>query len=233
MTPYRGKIRALAKGVRKPTSRKSGHVELLMRTDFFLAVGRSLDIITQAQVLEPYRRLREDIRRITYGYYFAELVDRFVGEGEENSAIYKLLSDGLAWLCTTRDLMRTARYFEVHLLSRAGYRPQLEKCGRCGCAIGADRALFSSYHGGVVCSRCGEGTGDARPMTGEVIRLLRLFQDDSYQACCSQAVSRTARESMEEIMHTYITYFLERQLKSIEYLRALRGEMRAEQGSGE
>jgi len=227
MTPHRGKIRALAKGVRKLKSRKAGHVELLMRTDFFLAVGRSLDIITQAQVIEPYRLLREDMRRITYAYYMSELVDRFMGEREENQAVYRLLCDGLAWVCATQDFMRTARYFELHLLECVGYRPQLEQCVHCGADIGTGSSFFSPEHGGLVCRRCGEAQAGALPVTEEVVRLLRVFQTGSYRSCLAQPISRQAREGMEEIMHAYITYLLERQLKSVEYLKLLRREMLA------
>lgn len=226
MTPHRGKIRGLAKGVRKPKSRKAGHVELLMRTDFFLAVGRSLDIITQAQVIEPYRALREDMRRTTYGYYFSELVDRFMGENEENLAVYQLLCRGLGWLCTTRDFMRTARYFELHLLESVGYRPQLQRCVRCDGGIESPPVFFSSSYGGVVCHRCGAGAAEVRATSGDVIRTLHLFQRESYQTCQVQSIPRPVREGMEKIMHRYVTYLLERQLKSIDYLKMLRSEMR-------
>jgi len=226
MTPYRGKIRGLAKGVRKPKSRKAGHVELLMRTDFFLAVGRSLDIVTQAQVIETYRALREDMRRITYGYYVSELVDRFMGENEENPVVYRLLCNGLGWLCTTRDFMRTARYFELHLLESVGYRPELEHCVRCEAELGPGSHFFASAYGGIVCRRCGEGSAETRSASEEVIRTLRLFQKGKYQTCLTEPISRQVREGMEDIMHDYITYLLERRLKSIEYLKVLRSEMR-------
>jgi len=227
MTPHRGKIRGLAKGVRKLKSRKAGHVELLMRTDFFLAVGRSLDIITQAQVIEPYRALREDMRRITYGYYMSELVDRFMGEAEQNPAVYRLLCNGLGWVCTTRDFMRTARYFELHLLECVGYRPRLERCVLCEGEIGPGAHFFSSEHGGIVCRRCSETSVDLFRIPEEVVRLFRALQTDSYQTCLAYPISRAARESMELIMHSYITYLLERQLRSVEYLKVLRREMRA------
>ena len=64
-TPDRGKLRLIAKGARKPTSRKSGHVELFSRGQFLVAVGRELDIITQAETLEPFRPLRENLLRTT------------------------------------------------------------------------------------------------------------------------------------------------------------------------
>src|SRR5687768_9809563 len=67
-----GKIKAIAKGARKPQSRKTGHVELFMRTQFLIAQGRDLDIITQAEMVEGYQALREDLVRTTYASYAVE-----------------------------------------------------------------------------------------------------------------------------------------------------------------
>jgi DNA repair protein RecO (recombination protein O) len=77
-TPKLGKIRAIAKGVRKPTSRKSGHVELFTHSQLLIAKGRNLDIVTQAETVHAFRSLREDLLRTTYAFYGAELLDLFV-----------------------------------------------------------------------------------------------------------------------------------------------------------
>src|SRR5512137_1244562 len=79
-TPHLGKVRLLAKGIRKPASRKAGHLELFTRTQLLIARGRNLDIVTQAQTLEPYLTLRQDLWRMSHAYYVGELVDSF---GEE------------------------------------------------------------------------------------------------------------------------------------------------------
>ena len=83
-TPERGKVRAIAKGGRRIASRKSGHVELFTHAALLLAEGRQLDIVTQAETVRPYRRIREDLIRTTYAYHIAELVDRFIEEGLES-----------------------------------------------------------------------------------------------------------------------------------------------------
>ena len=221
-TPNAGKIRVIAKGARKPTSRKAGHVELFMRTDFLIARGRSLDIVTQAEVIEPYRLLREDIRRATYGHYLAELVDHFVGEGEENYPLYVLLRDALGWVCTTRDLTLTGRSFELRLLEHSGYRPELGHCIRCSGGIGEGDCLFSPEDGGVLCSRCGELVRAAIPISAEVLKTLRVLQGETYARCSHLQIKRPIREKVERVMREYITYLLECQLKSVEFLGVLR-----------
>ena len=140
-TPGRGKIRAIAKGIRKPRSRKAGHLELFTRAKLLLAQGRDLDHVTQADMVEPYRALREDLLRSAYAAYMVELLDRFTPDEEENEALYNLLSQGLAWSSAAGDaaspagpasaLSLAARYYELHRLGIAGYQPQLQRCLVC------------------------------------------------------------------------------------------------------
>ncbi len=81
-TPDLGKLRAIAKGARKPSSRKSGHVELFTHSALLIARGRHLDVVTQADTLDAFLPLRENLDRLGFAYYLAELVDQFVEEGD-------------------------------------------------------------------------------------------------------------------------------------------------------
>lgn len=91
LTPYKGKIHAVAKGSRRPVSRKAGHLELLCHSRLTLAQGRNLDIITQAQAHDSFLALRQgdDTWYSTCAIYLAELVDRQTG-----AAYYRARSDG-------------------------------------------------------------------------------------------------------------------------------------------
>ena len=222
ITPEVGKLRVIAKGARKVSSRKAGHVELLMRTDFLIARGRSLDIVSQAEVIEPYVPLRGDIRRITYGYYLAELVDRFVAEGQESRRLYRLMCDALGWVSTTRDLTLTGRSFELRLLDCCGYRPQLDHCVRCGGEVGAGVCSFGPDDGGVLCHRCGDVGRGSLPISQIALGTLRTVQNQPYALFSRLRIERPVREEMETVMHRYITHLLERQLKSVEFLAILR-----------
>src|SRR3990172_1396461 len=81
LTPDRGKLRVVAKGARKIASRKGGHVELFNHVGLLIARGRGeFDIVSQAETIEPYRALREDLHRSTYAHYAAELAHPFPHE---------------------------------------------------------------------------------------------------------------------------------------------------------
>ncbi len=99
LTPEHGKIRAIAKGTRKPTARKTGHVELFALVDMLIARGRELHVVTQAETKEPFLLLREDLMRGAYADYVVELLDRFTAEQDTSRAEFELLSHALGWLC--------------------------------------------------------------------------------------------------------------------------------------
>src|SRR5258708_1609453 len=150
LTAERGKLRTVAKGARKPSSRKTGHVELFNCAEMQIAVAREIDIVIQAQTIEPFLRLRDDLDRLSYAYYFAELIDRFVQEEIEHSEVYDLTFDSLHWLEATQHLSRTARLFEMQLLDALGYRPQLYQCIHSKEELLPEENFFSPEAGGML-----------------------------------------------------------------------------------
>ena len=134
-TPQYGKLRAVAKGVRRPVSKLGGHLELFTRARVMLARGRNLDVLTAAETTDPFRGLRDEgpeaLERIGVAYYLAELLDRFAEEGIENRAIWDLLVGALRDLSDGVPPELVARGYELHLLILSGYRPELERCVSC------------------------------------------------------------------------------------------------------
>ena len=228
-TPERGKVRAVAKGIRKPRSRKAGHLELFTCVKLLLAVGRDLDIITQAEGVDPYRPLRDDLLRSAYGAYMVELLDRFTPDAEENSELYSLLRQGLTWAATADHLGLAARYYELHLLGLAGYQPQLRRCVACGRELAAEDQFFSAMEGGVVCPACAEErarrgavTAPRLPLSLAALKLLRFMQANPYAKVAALSVSARTQTEVEFLLARYITETLERQLKSVEFLKLIR-----------
>jgi len=221
-TPKLGKIRAIAKGVRKPTSRKGGHVELFTHSQLLIAKGRNLDIVTQAETIHPFLPLREDLLRITYAHYAAELVDRFTEEGVENRSLFELLLNTLGWIGEASDLNLVMRFFELCLLGHVGYRPQLFHCVRCGARIEPVANFFSPEDGGVLCPKCGEAEPQARPISLNALKALRFLQTRDYALCQRLKIGEKLHSELEKIMHDYITYILGMDLKAADLLDRLR-----------
>ena len=218
-TRERGKLRAIAKGVRKPHSRKAGHLEPFMRASLQLARGRDLVIVTQAETLDAYLPLREDILLATYASYVVELLDRFTFEEGENPAMYRLLRNTLARLSVREEPELVVRYYEMRLLDLLGYRPKLFFCAGCEEEIEPRDQYFSAERGGVLCPSCGARTSRVRPVSMTVLKYLRHLQRSSFREASRIRLSDAEAQQMEQLMQHYLTYLLERGLNSPAFLR--------------
>ena len=223
-TREHGKLRAIAKGARKPQSRKTGHVELFMRTQFLLGTGRSLAIVTQAELLEPYNALRDDLVRTTYAGYATELLDRFTADEDRNYSLYNLLADTLDRFCSHPELRLVARYYELRLLSLAGFQPQLFYCVGSGEVIEEENQYFSPELGGLLKPERRGMDRTARPISAVAVKVLRYLQTRPWEAVASLQLRPDLHRELEGVMFYYLTYVLERDLKSIDFLHRLRRE---------
>lgn len=217
-----GKVRVTAKGVRKPGSRKAGHLEPFTRVSLLLARGRDLPLVTQAETIDAFLPLRDNLVRTTYAAYIVELLDRFTFEEEENRALYRLLADTLARLCQLEDFDLLIRYYEIRLLDLVGFRPQLFHCVGCGAAIEAEDQYFSASQGGVFCPRCGGHQTGAQPVSMAALKYLRHLQRSNFAAASLAQIRPPVHREMEVLMQHYITYLLERGLNTPAFLRRLR-----------
>lgn len=218
-----GKRRVLAKGVRKTTSRKSGHVELFNRAELQLATGRNLDIVTDAQVVDPYKQLHEALPRLSYAYYVAELIDKLTVDDEENQPVYQLLAATFAALNTTPAMDLVARYFELHLLNLLGYRPYLFQCANCQEPLTETAERWSPLNGGMLCPLCAPREPHALPISLPAFKALRFLQRESIAAVTElQRLSEPLRRELETILRATLRPILERDLKSVAFLDAVR-----------
>jgi DNA repair protein RecO (recombination protein O) len=217
-----GKLRAIAKGARKPRSRKAGHLEPFTRVSLQVARGRDLPIITQAETLEAYLPLRDDLLRTTYAAYVVELLDRFTYEEGEHQGLYRLLTETLERLCQPEEADFTARYFEMRLLDLAGFRPQLFACTNCGNEIQAEDQFFSARLGGAICPSCGPRLEGAYPVSMQVLKVMRHHQRSSYDEARRLHLTPALNRQVESLMQHYLTYLLEQKLNTPPFLRRAR-----------
>ncbi|HEX6303798.1 MAG TPA: DNA repair protein RecO [Anaerolineales bacterium] len=218
-TRQMGKVRAIAKGVRKMRSRKSGHLEPFTQVNLQLARGRDMFIVTQAEAINAYLHLRDDLVRVGYASYVVELLDRFTFDDDENPSLFHLLAETLKRLDQESSLYLAVRYYEIRLLDLLGYRPHLFHCANCENEIKAEAQYFSALQGGVLCPKCGPGAPEARPISMQALKYLRHFQRSSYAQASRARISPDVNWEMEQIMQYYLTYLLERGLNTPAFLR--------------
>jgi DNA repair protein RecO (recombination protein O) len=216
-----GKVRAVAKGVRKPRSRKAGHIEPFTRAALLLARGRDLYILTQAEAVEPYSTIKKDLVILGYASYIVELLSSFTYEGEDNQNLYRLLKRALSRLDRGDDPALVIHYYEIRLLDLVGYRPQLFTCAQCSTQIKAEDQYFSPHQGGVLCPKCGRGSPESRPISLDALRYLRHFQRSSYQEAQRAKIRPSIYAEIESIIYFFLTHTLEKGLNSPSFLNRM------------
>lgn len=217
----RGKLRAIAKGVRKVQSRKAGHLEPFTRVIIMLAKGQDLWIVTQAEASNLFQPIREDLQKMGQAAYVVELLDRFTYEEGQNWQLYKLLTDTLERLSAVEDTFIPVRYYEMRLLDLLGFRPLLFECAACGEKIAARDQYFSADLGGVLCPKCADRGQSRRQVSLEALRFLRHIQRSDYGEASRADPPAAVRLEMEALQNYYLTYLLERGLKTPEFIRQI------------
>ena len=208
-----GKVRAVAKGVRRTTSRSAGHLEPFTLTDVLFAQGRELDVVSQALTIEPFREVREDLDRATYAYYLAEVVDLLAEERLDNRAVFDALTGGLRALSAAADPRLVLVTFYLRLLDGLGYRPELRVCLSCQATIEPGSNQFSPLVGGVLCPSCGPREASARPISVPALKLLRYIQQAAAFPAGLGVAPGVAREA-EGVLRNYAEHLIERRLRS-------------------
>jgi len=222
-TLEKGKITAVAKGVRKIKSRKAGHLEPFTQVDLFLAKGRNLDIITQAETIDAHLGIRDDLQLVAFAAYVLEVLDRFTYEEGENTSMYKLLANTLSRLEDRSNLETVVRFYEIRILDLLGFRPQLFECIDCGEKIVDQDQFFSPLGGGIACPKCGGGRPEAWAINKDVLRYLRHLQRSKWRAIEDVVIPEKIEAGLSDLIERYLTYLLERKLNTPEFLREVRG----------
>jgi DNA repair protein RecO (recombination protein O) len=157
LTSDHGKVRAVAKGVRRTKSRFGGRLEPLNHVELLLYEGRELDIVTQAEMIETWRPLHEDLTRLAQGVAMAEATEQVAQEREPSEPLYRMLVGALRTLAARSTPLVVAAFY-WKLLSLDGAGPVLTSCASCGSAPpGAPLVAFDIAEGGALCRGCRRG----------------------------------------------------------------------------
>jgi DNA repair protein RecO (recombination protein O) len=152
LSPNNGKLRTVAKGIRKTKSRFGGRLETFCHVDLVLYEGRNLDTITQVSMIEPFHNLRSDLDAVVAAGAMVEIADAVAQENESSLRLFLLLQRGLRALDAGPDHPDLVTAFLLKSAEAIGVAPALDRCA--GCGRGDDLRRFSFSAGGVLCERC-------------------------------------------------------------------------------
>jgi DNA repair protein RecO (recombination protein O) len=176
LTPDHGKLRAVAKGVRRIKSRMAGHLELFNVVELMLAEGKNLDIVTSARLIQSADQISSDYERLGYGYLFAEMIDRLLEVGEQNIKLFENLIETYRDLSERGHAAELELWFKLQLLDSLGYRPHLDGCVVCHRSDSEIGYNLNPQTGGIICTGC--STSRQFPMSTAAIKLWRLVLDN-------------------------------------------------------
>ena len=218
--PDMGKVRAVARGVRRTKSRMGGHLELLNHASVSLARGRNLDSVSEAWAISTFGGIRGDLRRVSRALYVAELTDCFSMEGNGNRAAYLLLLSTLRRLEHAANIDLLMRWFEMRLLDCSGYMPELVHCVECREWLEPGDHPFTCDSGGALCPECRGGSDGALiPLPVNAMKTLRFIQREAdFGRVEALNAGERVLKDMERLMRAYIRHIIEREVKSAEFV---------------
>jgi len=168
LTEHHGKVRAVAKGVRKTTSRFGARLEPMSHVRLLLAQGRELDIVSQAEAVESLAPMVSDLDHITNGMAVLEAVDQLALDREPAPHLYRMVVGALRTIAERSGPLVVPSFY-WKLLASEGLRPELDRCVRCG--EDGPLVAFDLEHGGVLCRACRTGAS----LSPEALQIMRLI----------------------------------------------------------
>ena len=221
-TPGLGKIQAVAKGVRRPRSKMSGHLELLTHSLISLARGKNIDTVTNCRTINSFLPLKSDLELAACALYVTELVNQFAADHLENRPFFRLLLETLQRLSQANDSGLALRYFELQLLNVTGYRPQLQHCVSCRQSLKPATSFFSPGSGGVICPDCRMKQPLSYPVSTSALKVMRRLQNSDFNTTRSLKLPPELSREVEILLRNYLQYLLEREIKSAVWRDSLR-----------
>ncbi len=221
LTPRFGKLKVVAKGIRRPRSRIGGGLEPFSDTQLVLAVGKTFDVVTGTHLEDAHLPLRNDLHSTAAAWYVVELADRFCEERADAHAAFVLLAQALSALDAPAELVSRAviaRWFELHLLDAMGFRPQLAVCLECGGAIEPEGNAYSPVAGGVLDAQCAHAALGARPISADALKVLRHLQRSELPGVLRLRLAAPLAREVERLLADGVAVILERDLKSRDFL---------------
>ncbi len=223
-TGNRGKVRAVARGVRKTKSSIAGVVQPFSYCRLQIYRGKSLDRINHIKSIYPFSVLREDLDKMAYASYMSEFVEKVGMEDAPNESLFSLLLMTFHKLITANnnELKYINIIFKVKALVFLGHKPELEYCIDCGEKVNSkSKNSLSISKGGIYCSRCSKKYSDLYSLSGESLQILKKFIDTELKVILNLRMSNTAYRQLNNFINKFIVYHLELNLKSEKFLHII------------
>jgi len=222
-----GKIRGIAKGAKRSKRRFVNNLQPFSYIRIIFSEGRGgLIRVDQADIIQPFSQIGEDISKVLYGSYFLEMVKEMTGEKEPNPQLFQLLVAFLALLNDFTPREEYLRVFELRVLALLGYRPRLSECTICAQGISpGQEAWFSYRHGGIVCKGCQTKARGAIPISGGTLKAMDMALAMDLREVEGIQFSPQALSEGREVLPRFIQYQLGKGLRSLKVMEEIQDDL--------
>lgn len=206
VTPEHGKVRAVAKGVRKTKSKLAGRLDLVTHVSLLCWRGRELDVITQAEIIDLYRPIREDLDKMPVAFTMIEAVDQVAVERHAMPDLFRMLTGALSTLAGDGGAVLLGAFL-WKLLALEGVSPVVDACASC--REPHPLVAFDEAIGGFLCRSCRSG----HAVSAEAMALVRQILGGRLRQALAEPPSRATAE-VERLATIATEYHLDRRLRS-------------------
>src|SRR5438270_5774934 len=223
LTREHGKLAAIAKGSRRAKARSGSGLDLFTRSQMMLAKGRNLDVVAQSERRGDTRNISGDLQRTAYACLVAEVADKVLEDRHPVDDVFQLVATTIEQLNSpSRTARADAAWFLMRILELLGYQPQLQICAGCATPMPEARAWFSPLLGGVLCARCGSHDQAGSTVSVNALKVLRVMAAGNQELFDRLRLPVDLLNEIEQALEAQLEYHLDRHLKSIEFIRAIR-----------
>ena len=219
----KGQVRAVAKNARK-SGRFSGALLPFTYNNITFYHGKSLDKINHVENIYSFSSLRDDLKKMSYASYMAEIVKKVGVEEKSQPALFSLLLSVFNNLISLEEKQYSGLnlIFKFKILCITGHRPILEYCSECGTKIERKNKVFNIAAGGAICRKCSAGfEGEIFQITGEAQQFMKKYIDSGMIFPEDIYINFEIINNLNEFLDRFILYHLDIHLKSLDFLNMI------------
>lgn len=224
----KGLIKGVAKGIKKTTSKLGGRMDMLVANRLMLNKGKSLDTICQAEALNTFFSLRNDMNKLFYAMYCSEIVANFGIENDPNSVeIYNLFYTFLEKISTAKskeEAMLCVLRFQLKIMDITGYSLELNDCVKCMKEPNSEEIYFSIEQGGILCQECAMDICKKIKIHHKIKEFLNtmLKEDFNTHTKYDDLATEKICDTCINLMKNYIEYYSPKRFKTTQMLESIR-----------